>query len=164
MTRRTLRIAAVVDYWQTAAPAVFPNLHSAAIGWGEPFCFRCGWLAPVPADCDDDLWVVARSWLELAHLHNHAAGGSGDPSNVVPLCALCHRAMPPSMNGNDRAIAWVNALGLVGCDPWWQLATDAGWGGDEFRPYPGWDEFFAYQLHVQEVVRRRARATASSTG
>lgn len=163
MSRRTVRIAAVVDYWTTAAPAVFPNLHSTAIGWGEPFCFRCGWLAPAPAESDDDLWVVSRSWLELAHLHNHAAGGSDDPSNVVPLCRFCHRAMPTSMDGSERAIAWVNALGLVGCDQWWQLATDTRWGGDEFRAYPGWDEFFAYHLHVQEVVRRRARGVVAST-
>lgn len=163
MKRRSIRIAAVRDHWQTSAPAVFPHLQSAAIGWAEPFCFRCGWLTPVPDDVDDDLWVIARSWLELAHLHNHAAGGVDDPANLVPLCSLCHRAMPPSMDGSDRAIAWVNSLGPVGCAESWQLATDVRWGGDQFRVYPGWDEFFAYHLHVQEVVRRHARDVVAAS-
>lgn len=81
----------IVDAWIDLGPGIadiFPDLKALWSGWGEPFCFRCGWLAPVKA------WGDTRGWLEKAHLHDHQHGGGNEPLNLVPLCPLCHERQP----------------------------------------------------------------------
>jgi hypothetical protein len=85
--------------------AVLPELRALWIGWGEPFCFRCGWLAPVK----DGAWDDAGGWLERAHLHDHDHGGSSDPLNLVPLCPLCHE-LQPECRSREAGIAFVRSL------------------------------------------------------
>jgi len=152
--RRRPAVTKVIDYWRETAGEIFPDIHAAAIGWGEPFCFRCGWLAPLPEKWDKDPWAVVGGWLELAHLQNHGAGGPDDETNIVPLCPLCHHAMPDFTDGPDQAVAWVRSSQPTSHQSWWQSATDARWGGDEFEPYPGWKRFFGFFVYAGEVVQR----------
>jgi hypothetical protein len=81
---------AIVKYWRAQDR---PELESFFIGWGEPFCFACGWLPPVE-DGRPDSWARAASWLDRAHLHDRCNGGPDEPHNLVPLCHLCHDEMP----------------------------------------------------------------------
>lgn len=97
---------------------VFPNHKVLAVGWGEPLCFKCGWLAPTKATTDypegwkperkwDHAWNGAAGWLERAHLHDHSEGGDEDPLNLVPLCPLCHE-IQPICGSREEGIAFVN--------------------------------------------------------
>lgn len=162
VARRRPPISKVIDHWKAAAPTVFPNIHAHAIGWGEPLCFRCGWLAPVPEEWDGDPWAAVGGWLELAHLHNRGAGGADDEMNIVPLCPLCHHAMPEFTDGPEQAIAWVRTLQPTSYQPWWQFATDVRWGGEEFVAYPGWKRLFGFFVYAGEVVQRHRTAEAGT--
>lgn len=69
-------------------------------------------------------WRACSRWLDRAHLEDHFGGGSEDVSNLVPLCYLCHKAMPAHDAGQrDQALQWVKA----GHDRpgGWQVWTDA---------------------------------------
>lgn len=144
----------VIDYWREHAPEVFPDIQASWIGWYEPFCFRCGWLPPLPEVDPYQRWTAIGGWLELAHLQDHCAGGSDKPENLVPLCEFCHHAMPEFPEGRDRAIAWVRAGQPVSCSEWWQLATDGWWGGDQFIRYPGWTAIYRASRMVDALVAR----------
>lgn len=127
------RLSRVMEYWREQYAPIFPDLAAHWIGWGEPFCFRCGWLAPV----DDtrptlaEVWDSARGWLERAHLHDLGLGGPNTPENLVPLCRNCHDMMPAF---EDRA----SAIAYVANGPeksgWWQLHTDAIFGSESLSP------------------------------
>lgn len=80
----------------------FPELRCFSIGWGEPFCFRCGWLAPTGEAADypsdwpaartiDAAWQASRGWLERCHLQDHCYGGSVDPLNWFPCASSVMR-------------------------------------------------------------------------
>jgi hypothetical protein len=126
---------------------VFPGLRCFEIGWGEPFCFRCGWLAPGPEAADypaswkaeraiGSAWDAASGWLERAHLQDHNEGGDTDAWNLVPLCPLCHEDQPLCRT-RDEGIAFVNTrsryAGLVWAA---QIFTDAHYR-DRRRPGKG---------------------------
>lgn len=98
---------------------IFPGNDALAIGWGEPFCFRCGWLAPVleaadhPPEWDfrrviSRVWGDASGWLERAHLHDRQFGGNDDPLNFAPLCVLCHLSQP-ACRTRAEGITFVNS-------------------------------------------------------
>jgi hypothetical protein len=74
---------------------VFGNqFESLYIGWGEPFCFGCRWLAPVDdTQHPSKSWNDAASWLERAHIVPVSFGGDNSLSNLIPLCRQCHREM-----------------------------------------------------------------------
>jgi hypothetical protein len=117
---------AIVNYWEGApeTATVLPDLRAHQIGWSEPFCFACGWLAPV-ADSRQSWEKAATGWLERAHLVDHWSGGSGDPSNLVPLCHLCHEAMSNTFSDRATALEWVNARESEMPYPaMWQMFTD----------------------------------------
>lgn len=104
----------IIEHWRTQDPS-WPK--SVYVGWGEPFCFACGWLPPTP-----DSWERASRWLDRAHLHDHAFGGGPDePHNLVPLCHLCHFDMPDS-DSKDKGLQWVKDH--KHCEAEWQLWTD----------------------------------------
>ncbi len=111
-------MAAIVDYW--ASQGADPRWASWYIGWGEPFCFGCAWLPPV--DRRKDSWHAARIWLDRAHLEDHCVHGDDTPPNIVPLCRICHRAMP-DFDDRDAALAWVTARPRR--SSLWQIWTDA---------------------------------------
>lgn len=152
VNRRRTQIGPIIDYWREAAREVFPNIRAHWTGWGEPFCFRCGWLAPLPDARVLNRWDFVGGWLELAHLHDFSGGGPTEPANIVPLCELCHHAMPEYPDGPEKAIAWVAAGQPISCSKWWQDATDLRWGGDSFWvPYPGWTALYRYYHAVNEA-------------
>ena len=132
--RGTPTLHQIAQYWMGEYPETFPNLYAKMIGWGEPFCFRCGWLAAVNDTLPDlrDVWNSAGGWLEKAHLHDHALGGPMEPANLVPLCHHCHDIMP-SFGDRGEAIAYIND----GVDKsWmWQLFS----GSIVFAGVPGSD-------------------------
>lgn len=66
----------------------FPNLC-----FDEPACFACG---------------VERGALERAHLIPRSEGGRADASNVVLLCARCHREAPMIGFSARPMIDWIN--------------------------------------------------------
>lgn len=153
----------ILDYWLDAAPKIFPEIRGAGTGWGEPFCFRCGWLAPIAAG-QTRPWREAKGWLQRAHLRDHVSGGPDKPENLVPLCDLCHHAMPPFGSSRPHAIAWVRRVQPISRPWWWQMATDARWGGEAFREYPGWRPFFAYHVQVGELMRRTEIVSKAELG
>jgi hypothetical protein len=112
-------LARIAGYWSdldvTDLAAAFPYLDALAIGWDEPFCFRCGWLAPVvPAASNaawGACWNAAAGWLERCHLYDHALGGSSDVANLIPMCPLCHREQPP-FDSPEMGIAFVNSRSI----------------------------------------------------
>jgi hypothetical protein len=95
----------IIDYWRTDPVSDTPALKSYWIGFGEPFCFGCGWLPPVQYGRKNS-WRVAAKWLDRAHLKDHCNGGENEPPNLVPLCHLCHHGMP-SFESRDAALQWV---------------------------------------------------------
>lgn len=103
--RATASLPHIADWWAEHAPLDLPELRSNWIGWGEPFCFACGWLAPVRDG--RNAWSTRKvaSWLDRAHLVDHCQGGGGQPDNLVPLCHLCHDEMPPFGPGQRAAAA-----------------------------------------------------------
>lgn len=125
--RATASIPAIVNHWAELDPLELPSHY---IGWGEPFCFGCGWLAPVnDANTEKALprvWRTASEWLDRAHLKDHCLGGSGKPDNLVMLCHLCHSAMP-SFTSRDDALRWVYDRADV--ESMFQLWTDAHLAG-----------------------------------
>ena len=100
-------LSRVAVYWARSdeMDELFPEAKVRLIGWGEPCCFRCGWLAPTkeaaeyPSNWKDErvfrlTWDGAKGWLERAHLQDHEYGGEEVPENLVPLCVLCHEQQP----------------------------------------------------------------------
>src|SRR4051812_42942355 len=92
-----------------------PGFRFGEIGTGEPFCFRCGWLAPVSDGRGWRGWNTAGGWLERAHLVDWRAlrdigeiEAANEPGDYVLLCERCHRRMPPFEVGEwAAALAWV---------------------------------------------------------
>lgn len=118
----------MIDFWSDLPEALevsFPSNRAFRIGWGEPFCFGCGYLADVPdygtvrdvmfgeAELDDDqkravllrTWNAAAGVLERAHLVDSALGGTNDPANLVPLCVVCHREMTDHCSTESKKAA-----------------------------------------------------------
>lgn len=125
-TRRPRKVppshAEINAYWEGVGSdelhRIFPRNPAPYIGWGEPFCFRCGWLAPVKEAADypqgwstarilDTTWNSVGAWLEKCHLHDHQFDGPNEPSNFVPMCPLCHEHQPECPTRED-GIAFVN--------------------------------------------------------
>lgn len=70
------------------------RFHSLMIGWGEPFCFGCGWLPPVNDEQGlDRAWSDAGSYLYRAHIVPNSFGGEDAAFNLIPLCAYCHSSL-----------------------------------------------------------------------
>jgi hypothetical protein len=156
----------IADYWAAGDnSSVFPDLESRAIGWGEPFCFRCGWLSPLPESVIDgtvekpeDPWSYASGWLQRAHLAEKSIGGADTADNLVPMCSLCHRQMSSELN-RDQAIAWINAWDRAAGNIFWQQATDRTWGAASYRPFVGTGDFLLLRMQVDDF-ERKARAEA----
>lgn len=112
-------IDAIVDYWVEHHDE-FADLRSNFIGWGEPFCFACGWLPPV-APGRNFSWRSSGKWLDRAHLADRCVSDDDTPANIVMLCHLCHTDMPEH---DDRAaaVAWVQHR--RDREDTWQLYTD----------------------------------------
>jgi hypothetical protein len=140
--RHTPSIEKIIDYWREHVEATaavgqdgqayecdegkpvgdLPRLKAYWIGWGEPFCFGCGWLAPV------DRWSQASRWLDRAHLQDFCVAGDDSVKNLVMLCHLCHNAMP-EFDDRASALQWV-ANQKPKSGPW-QLWTDARFLGKD---------------------------------
>jgi hypothetical protein len=168
----TVSLDAVHDYWRAAdeTAVVFPELKSHWIGWGEPFCFGCGWLAPVKDGPNAWAKPATNGWLERAHLVDHFLGGSGRPENLVPLCHLCHDAMP-MQETRESALKWVRERKCeLPMEQAWQLFTDcrgANSGGQsrQVRMHRLKAEYMAVLLRIQteeNATLLAARAVASS--
>ncbi len=110
-------MASIAKYWAKRDPSW---LRSHYIGWGEPFCFACGWLAPVSD------WVSAQRWFDRAHLQDRFFGGPDEPHNIVPLCHLCHHDMPDSETF-EFGLQWVQ--NRPQCHWLFQVITDDGLTG-----------------------------------
>ncbi|MFE4867751.1 HNH endonuclease signature motif containing protein [Streptomyces sp. NPDC056682] len=82
---------AIVQYWASS-----PSGHEAfapSLSIKDPCCFACGWFS--------ERWTKATprsSWeraaLERAHIVPRSLGGNDAPSNLILLCAPCHRESP----------------------------------------------------------------------
>lgn len=154
-------LAKIADYWAAdgRAVATFPDVRRFALGLGEPFCFRCGWFAPIPDMFSEryataDPWTYASGWLERAHLAERFSGGSDTVDNLIPLCNICHRQMPELIADRADAIEWVNEWDPDSRNPFWQIATDSLWAGDNYRPFPGSGSLLVLRLRVDDYHRR----------
>jgi hypothetical protein len=99
----------IAQHWQDRAEVEWPEFRGLYIGLAEPFCFRCGWLAPCQAEDADTMaiaWRAAGKWLDRAHLADRAHGGLDGPQNLVMLCKLCHHTMPSFTEGS-AGLTWV---------------------------------------------------------
>ncbi|MGW4716832.1 HNH endonuclease [Nocardia sp. NPDC004260] len=134
---------AIADHWRNAVPEWLERkvLDSHPNAWHWPFCFGCGWFAPVTGRRRDS-WIRANGWLDRAHLADRARGGPDTPSNLVPLCHLCHDVMP-SFDERAVALEWVRMRPR--CEPLWQCHTD-----DRF------DSSYPPNRHTT-LIRARAR-------
>lgn len=157
-------LARISREWDALGPyglrAIFPDLRCYAIGWGEPFCFRCGWLAPSKEAADyprkwpaekaiDAAWEAAQGWLERCHLHDHLFGGSVEPLNIVPMCVLCHEEQP-NCRSRAEGIAFVNSPCRRQSYMWaMQMATDEMGRG---RRRPGKAGAMRTMLRAQATV------------
>lgn len=94
------------------------------VALAEPFCFRCGWLAPVEEEGPTKTrWAKATPYLDRAHLIDRFQGGLDVVANIIPLCHLCHRVMGMFEPGKETEVfAWLR-LGPTR-DPLLQLMTD----------------------------------------
>lgn len=54
--KRMPHLVTLARYWEEHAASELPDNAVRLIGIGEPLCFRCGWLAPVP----DYSWLLNR--------------------------------------------------------------------------------------------------------
>ncbi|MEV0881681.1 HNH endonuclease [Micromonospora echinofusca] len=150
----------MAQYWMPRYRSVFPDLYADYIGWGEPFCFRCSWLAPVD-DTQGSLaavWGSAAGWLERAHLYDWALGGSNEPENLVPLCRQCHDIMP-SFSCRHEAIAYVRDG--VRKNGWWQMYTDGAFGASAEFPNPSSKVKLLRDAYVRFVELERLVAAAT---
>lgn len=139
---------------------IFPELACFGIGWGEPFCFRCGWLSPSKEAADypdnwpagraiDAAWQASRGWLERCHLQDHYYGGSADALNLVPLCVLCHEEQPQCKT-RAAGIAFVNSASpRKGIVPWMQMLTDELGRGIK---RPGREKALRKMLRAQAIL------------
>lgn len=119
--RRMPPLRKIAEHWLDRPE--WPDYKGNYIGLGEPFCARCGWLAPVE-DGRPDSWDRAGKFLDRAHLIDRIKGGLDGVQNLVPLCHLCHDTMPSFGPGQEEeAYAWVRSG--KSCDWHWQLTTDA---------------------------------------
>lgn len=116
----------VVEHWRDHLDE-FTDHRLAVYGFGEPMCFGCYWLAPVSdTGGSRKSWPRATSWLDRAHLVDHARGGPDEPANIVALCHLCHDVMP-SFGDRGAALTWVDQR--PDGEPTWQWWTDARFMG-----------------------------------
>lgn len=151
-------VARIATYWMAATEtaSVLPNLKAHLIGWGEPFCFACGWLAPIPDG--DDAWAHPHigGWLERAHLVDHWLGGEASPANIVPLCHFCHFDMTDAYEWREDALAWVSAK--TSTVPWptiWQAYTTThlwGWTPSRSTMLRAKADYLELMLKVQLQV------------
>ena len=156
--RANISFPTLIDYWSKNYADTFPNLPAAVTGWAEPFCFRCGWLAPTRETEGRHAWTGVGGWLEKAHLHDFSGAGADHASNIVPLCMLCHRRMPDFPDSRDEAAAWVSEQGHRGCPMWWQVRTDSIWMGDS----PVGPRTFANEFVKWASYRESALETAAA--
>lgn len=117
--RDTPAIDVIVGHWREHS-AELDNLYAHWIGWGEPFCFGCGWLPPVECGLPES-WSRAGKWLDRAHLQDWCVARDDSPANVVMLCHICHDRMPEFDERAD-ALAWVDSQPRR--DGGWQMWTD----------------------------------------
>lgn len=108
-TATRTRKSAIAEYWLDTHEgyARLPG-NSALIDVGEPSCFACGWMATDP-DLEPVLWDVwNKAMLQRCHLVPRALGGADTPSNLVLLCARCHREAPDVGHG-EYMLRWIGA-------------------------------------------------------
>lgn len=147
----------VANYWAREWQETFPDSRFGVIGTGEPFCLACGWLVPGTA-VRDKRWKYSTHWLDRAHLQDHVEEGDDSCRNIVPLCHLCHDAMPP-FRDREGAVSWVN--NHIRCSSTWQLWTDGLLGRrapirsttmvKESKLYGEWKQI-AYQTAIEGYV------------
>lgn len=145
--RKSLSLLKIAQHWQSADG--LPNAEFRTFGIGEPSCFRCGWLPPVPDATGYGpveppqafenwtydrrraySWQAAGRFLDIAHLVDWSATHDDGLHNVVPLCHYpCHKRMPAFLAGQrDEALAWVAEHPTMAVG--WQVFTDAqAWYG-----------------------------------
>lgn len=141
----------VIDFWRGDTPEW---LDARYIGWGEPFCFGCGWLPPVP-DGRKDSWKKANSWLDRAHLQDHWVVGDDSPGNIVMLCQLCHDDMP-MFKEREPALEWVRDRAR--CERFWQMLTDQMWTGRSPSQVPSKNTVLRTRVAYLEAIRQMPQA------
>jgi hypothetical protein len=105
------RLRTIQRYWEDhqGTLTIFPDLPVRMMGWGEPFCFRCGWLAPVKdwaaytqgssEDKMTKVWNGAAGWLEALRTGEVPAVPSrDDPAYCWPAGPEKHVAMLSLVN------------------------------------------------------------------
>ncbi len=158
--------AVIIEHWIEHGGDL-PWLKARFIGWGEPFCFACGWLAPVtdngvPRDeYVRRMWERAASWLDRAHLHDRCLGGPDTPHNIAPLCHLCHDEMTRLVDSpsTEYGLEWVATH--KNCDPIWQLYTDEFLTGKRASRSTTYRARARFAELMLEAERKRPRAVPS---
>jgi hypothetical protein len=102
----------LIDHWRELDA---PWLKSYYIGFGEPFCFACGWLAPVQ-DGTPGSWDLAVG----GHFLIPTVLVEGDAA--MPLCALCRNEPRPEFASVKEGHQWVEQH--LDTPSWFQMYTD----------------------------------------
>lgn len=104
--RRSVKGSEIAKYYQhhqlpgeTYSSPISPRY--AGMDWGEPVCMGCGYYRSShkvdikkgdrPLQCWDRACKV---FLQKCHIIPFALGGDCTPSNMILLCAECHRSNP----------------------------------------------------------------------
>lgn len=142
-TRKNINMFKIVEHWAQ-------KQDKGEIDWFNnpmPHCVGCKWQCPFTSSkaelsfytaiklnaCTESLydsintfkdkWESSGTFLDKAHLFDHALGGEASPDNLVPLCRRCHQSMSRTMfESKEEAIRWIKNVPL--CHGAFQTYTD----------------------------------------
>lgn len=84
---------AIVQHW-AASPAMDRDVFAPHLSIDDPCCFACGWFSERWREGRSARKAWERATLERAHIVPAGLGGSNAASNIILLCAPCHRDSP----------------------------------------------------------------------
>lgn len=154
----------VVQYW--AAESSGQEVFAPHLDAKSPCCFACGWFSERWANGCSPRKAWERASLERAHIIPAALGGPNAASNIILLCAPCHRDSPDWHDPWEMA-AWISqrperaSREMEHVDAWLRAVAEA----PLFKP--ALNEALAAGLSEKEVVemmRRHARRSVVHGG
>ncbi|MGR6538922.1 HNH endonuclease [Streptomyces rochei] len=96
---------AVVQYWASGPSG--HDVFAPHLDIDSPCCFACGWFSERWMEGRSPRKAWERATLERAHIVPAGLGGSSAESNIILLCAPCHRESPDWQDPWEMAL-WIS--------------------------------------------------------